>query len=219
MDMVFKDKKLAFLGDSITEGAVAGGAEFIYHALLKKLFDAKEALNYGISGTRIAIQSVPSANPIEDRYFASRIAEMDSDCDYVFVFGGTNDFGHGDAEFGCIEDDKENTFCGACRQLCQKLIEKYGQEKIIIILPLHRTGEENPFGDGSKKIPSKALKEYVCAIREIAKEFGLKIVDLWNEEELNPNIQGFENNFFDGLHPNQIGHRILAEKIWKACQD
>lgn len=216
--MMFKDKKLAFLGDSITDGAVAGKPEFIYHALLGKLFDAREVINYGISGTRIAIQTVPSLNPVEDKYFASRVDEMDDDCDFVFVFGGTNDFGHGDAEFGCIDDCEDNTFCGCCRQLFEKLISKYGHEKLIVLLPLHRVGEENPYGDGSKKIPNRQLADYVGVIRKLAENFGLKTVDLWNEKELNPNIKEYENNFFDGLHPNRIGHRILAEKIWKACQ-
>lgn len=209
----FEGKKLAFLGDSITEGACASTPEGIYHAILKDLLRAKEALNYGISGTRIAIQTSPSATPREDRYFASRIEEIDGESDFVFVFGGTNDFGHGDAPFGDFSDNTEYTFCGACKRLFQKLIDKFGKEKIIVILPLHRFGEDNLFGDGSKKIPSKPLEAYVRAIREIARGFELAIIDLWEEERLNPNRKGSESNFADGLHPNPLGHRILAEKI------
>ena len=35
---------------------------------------------------------------------------MDSDADVVVVFGGTNDFGHGDAKLGTFESRDPYTF-------------------------------------------------------------------------------------------------------------
>ena len=43
-----------FLGDSITEGCGTSYPEKIFHALLKKELNLKEARNYGVSGTRIS---------------------------------------------------------------------------------------------------------------------------------------------------------------------
>ena len=47
------------------------------------------------------------------------------DADGVVVFGGTDDFGHGDAPIGTPSDRTYDTFYGACHVLFSKLIEKY----------------------------------------------------------------------------------------------
>ena len=211
--MELKNVSANFLGDSITEGCGTSGADKTFHAVLAKKAGMKIARNYGIGGTRIADQKDRSQDPDRNRSYCERFPSMDDDASLIVVFGGTNDFGHGDAPFGDFSDNTEYTFCGACKRLFQKLIDKFGKEKIIVILPLHRFGEDNLFGDGSKKIPSKPLEAYVRAIREIARGFELAIIDLWEEERLNPNRKGSESNFADGLHPNPLGHRILAEKI------
>ena len=53
-------------------------------------------MNYGIGGTRIARQSKQSAEERWDKDFCSRVATMQDEADAVVVFGGTNDYGHGD---------------------------------------------------------------------------------------------------------------------------
>ena len=50
---------------------------------------------------------------------------MIPDADIVVVFGGTNDFGWGDAPLGTMEDRREDTFYGAYHLLLQKLIDRY----------------------------------------------------------------------------------------------
>ncbi len=72
-----------------------------------------KAVNFGVGGTRIAPQITPSAEAFCDEYFLLRAKKMDKDADLVVVFGGTNDFGHGDAPFGRIGDKDPATFCGA----------------------------------------------------------------------------------------------------------
>lgn len=63
--------------------------------------------------------------------------------DDVFVFGGTNDFGHGNAEM--IGDNRNNpyTFWGGMNNLCDYLLSVYDKEKICFILPLRRVNEMN----------------------------------------------------------------------------
>jgi len=89
-------KKINILGDSITEGVGVSSQDHCYINLIADRCGAT-CRNYGISGSRIAIQHTPSANPRFDLYFASRVDEMAEDADIIIVFGGTNDFGHGDA--------------------------------------------------------------------------------------------------------------------------
>ena len=69
---------------------------------------------------------------------------MQDNVDIVFVFGGTNDYGHGDAPFGKFEDRTMDTYCGALHYLMRGLIQKYPAAQIVFMTPLHREGENTP---------------------------------------------------------------------------
>ena len=210
--MDLRGKKIVFLGDSITQGAGATKKENVYLEVCAKKLGAK-AVNFGVGGTRIAPQITPSAEAFCDEYFLLRAKKMDKDADLVVVFGGTNDFGHGDAPFGRIGDKDPATFCGAYDALIEYLMATYGKEKLIIVYPLRRRNETATNGDGSKAEGSKPLAEYHDAEKAIAEKCGLKSVDFWNDGDLNPNTPDGNENFADGLHPNDIGHRLLGEKL------
>ena len=163
--MDIKGKKINFLGDSITEGVGVSCKENRYPDLIAADCGAV-CRNYGISGTRIAVQTTPSAEPSFDLHFPGRVAEMDPDADVIVVFGGTNDFGHGDAPIGTMADRTIDTFYGGLHVLYTSLIEKYPAAKIVIMTPLHRLNEDNPRGDGFKPRDVGVLKDYVEIIRE-----------------------------------------------------
>lgn len=215
--MELRGKKIVFLGDSITQGAGATNEENVYLEVCAKKLGAK-AVNFGVGGTRIAPQITPSAEAFCDEYFLLRAKKMDKDADLVVVFGGTNDFGHGDAPFGRIGDKDPATFCGAYDALIEYLMATYGKEKLIIVYPLRRRNETATNGDGSKADGSKPLAEYHDAEKAIAEKCGLKSVDFWNDGDLNPNTPDGNENFADGLHPNDIGHRLLGEKLAEAIK-
>lgn len=213
--MELKGKVINFLGDSITEGAVSTCHENRYTNLVAAKTGAV-CNNYGIGGTRIAEQLTPSSDPVFDKTFGSRVAEMEKDADYVIVFGGTNDFGHGDAPLGCMSDRTTKTFYGALHLLYISLIEKYPTAKIGVITPLHRCNEDNMRGDGDKPQDVATLKTYVEIIREVAEYYSLPVLDLFKDSGLQPKIPVIKEMFMpDGLHPNNEGHKILADKIAK----
>ena len=205
--MELKNKKINFLGDSITEGAGASIYENCYVEVLKRKFSLAEARNYGIGGTRIARQRIPSAEAKFDWDFPSRVAEMEEDADMVVVFGGTNDHGHGDAPIGCESDRTPDTFIGACHTLYAFLKEKFSCP-IVVLTPLHRAVESRE--DGIE------LKDYVNLIKEIAPQYGLPVLDLYEKSAIN--IATLSELTGDGLHPNDEGHEILAEEIGKYLQ-
>lgn len=211
--MNIEGKTVAFLGDSITEGAGASSAEYKYVEVFGRITGTR-VLNYGISGTRIAPQLRASANPTFDKDFISRVDDIDKDADIIVVFGGTNDFGHGDAPFGAIGDITDETFCGACYVLLKKIVEKYPQKPIILMTPLHRLNEDaliNEIG-----LPCNPLKSYVDIIRNTAEIFSVYVLDLYSISGMQPNIEISNELFFvDGLHPNDLGHRRIAEKLKK----
>ena len=132
--MELNGKKINFLGDSITQGVGASTKENCY---VEQFAAATGAVcrNYGISGTRIARRRVPYSNPDFDKDFPSRVPEMDPDADLIVVFGGTNDFGHGDAPLGEMRDRTVWTYYGALHVLFTLLLEKYPTAQIVIITP------------------------------------------------------------------------------------
>ena len=205
--MELKNKKINFLGDSITEGAGASIYENCYVEVLKRKFSLAEARNYGIGGTRIARQRILSAEAKFDRDFPSRVGEMEENADMVVVFGGTNDHGHGDAPIGCESDRTPDTFIGACHTLYASLKDKFSCP-IVVLTPLHRAVENRE--DGIE------LKDYVNLIKAIAPQYGLPVLDLYEKSAIN--IATLSELTGDGLHPNDRGHEILAEEIGKYLQ-
>lgn len=209
--MDLANKTVVFLGDSITAGSSATSDDKVFHAVLKRETGIKEIINLGAGGTRIARQKTPSEEAIYDDDFNLRYDRNGKRGDVIFIFGGTNDFGHGDASIGTPADDTVYTFCGALNVLLAKSIKDYGKENVILITPLHRTGENNLKGEGKKPVDGEPLSEYVKAEKTVAEKHGVKIIDLRNEKRLNPNDKENAKFFADGLHPNDDGHKLLAE--------
>ncbi len=209
--MELKGTKINFLGDSITEGAGTSSHDKMFTMLIEREYGAI-CQNYGIGGTRIARQKTPTEEKW-DRDFISRVPEMDNDADIVVVFGGTNDFGHGDAPLGTMNDRTPYTFYGALHCLYTALTEKYPDVPVVILTPLHRLNEDSPKGD-NKPAPVGTLKEYVNIIREVAEYYSLPVLDLFKESGLQPKIPVIQQKYVpDGLHPNDAGNEILAHKI------
>ena len=111
--MKLEGKKAAFLGDSITEGHGLESTEGAYWNLLKKREGLSEIYVDGIGGTRFTKQWMPSENPRHDNEFVSRVKNIPQDADVIVVFGGTNDFGHGDGLLGNRGDKSPHTCYGA----------------------------------------------------------------------------------------------------------
>ncbi len=218
--MILQGKTVNFLGDSITAGYGTTDRETcVFHQIIKKECNLKIARNYGISGTRIAKQKTPSTTSTHDLDFVMRAKEMENDADLVVVFGETNDFGHGDAPFGEFSDTTQDTFYGALHVLYTLLIKKYPLSRIVVMTPLHRTGEESTRGAGigndyKKPEGSRPLKDYVTAIREVAQHYSLPVIDLYATGTLDPNVPEIKQCYVpDGLHPNDEGHKVLANEI------
>lgn len=202
--MELKGKKINFLGDSITEGVGASAKEFCY---VERFAAETGAIcrNYGISGTRIARRRVPYDNPNFDRDYPSRVPEMDPDADVVVVFGGTNDYGHGDAPLGEMSDRTVWTYYGALHVLFTSLIEKYPMSSIVVLTPLHREDEE---------ARTPVLKSFVDATRQVAEYYSLPVLDLWANAGIQPRVPVMKTTYMpDGLHPNDTGHAHLANKL------
>ena len=218
--MNVKGFKVNFLGDSITEGAgVSDIANCRYDNRLAKMLEFSAVNTYAISGSRLAYQSYPSASPRYDLCFCGRAYDMDTTADMVVVFGGVNDYIHGDAQFGEIGDTTPVTFCGGVYFLMNLLREKYGNKPIIFLTPArcflrHEVDDLVPSVHAAKRVAGKPLVNYVDVIIETAKQFDIKVLDLYRDLGIDPHIpEQFEKYTMDGLHFNDDGHDIIAQKL------
>ena len=186
--MKLEGKIINFLGDSITEGYgtsdFEGAQEKRYSHLIAEKYGLKRANNYGVCGSRIARQQVVTDN-LYDRDFCMRCHEMDPE-----------------------------TFYGACHYLMRSLIERYPDGRIVFATPLHRLDEDNPHGDGQKSWEGRPLRDYVNIIRRVAEYYSVALLDLYAAGGFQPEVPVLRERYMpDGLHPNDAGHRILADRI------
>ncbi len=218
--MNVKGFKVNFLGDSITEGVgVADIPNCRYDNRIAKMLKLSAVNTYGISGSRLAHQSYPSASPRYDLCFCGRAFDMDVTADMVVVYGGVNDYIHGDAPFGKIGDTIPATFCGGVYFLMNFIRETYENKPIIFMTPArcflrHEVDDLLPSTHAAKRVQGKPLKNYVDVITETAKQFDIKVLNLYNDLGIDPHIpEQFEKYTIDGLHFNDEGHFLLAEKL------
>lgn len=204
--MELKNLTINFLGDSITEGHGTSAPYMVFHQIIKDKYNMKHAYNYGVGGTRIARQIVPTKESTKfDLTFELRSEIMDKNADAIVVFGGTNDYGHGDAPFGTLESEDIYTFCGAVNSLIKTLKHNFPNAKLIFMTPIHRVRENQ-----SSMPDSKKLEDYVNAILMICQNNNVPVIDLFKINPLDPTDMDIVP---DGLHPNDKGHAIMAQVI------
>lgn len=212
--------KVNFLGDSITEGAgVTDQENCRFDNRLAAMCQLGAVNNYGIGGTRLAHQIHPSENPRYDLCFCGRAFNMDPTADMVIVFGGVNDYIHGDAPFGQIGDTTPATYCGSVYFLMRYLRETYGNKPIIFMTParsfLRKEVDDRIPSTHAKKLPGgKALIAYVDVILQTSQQFQIPVLDLYRNLGLDPHDEECFNTYtMDGLHFNDAGHGIIAQRL------
>lgn len=207
--MELKGIKMACLGDSITEGHGVSDIANIYYNRLQRECGIGQLYIDGIGSTRIAKQKIPSDKPHKDLYFIPRVDDIDADCDLVIVFGGTNDFAHGDAPLGTPADRTVDTFWGACHVLCEKLIDRFPSAQLVFMSPLHREREDEPWGSNKG-----TLYDYAEALQTVTRRFSIPYLDMLQVGGITPNVPAQKIRYMpDGLHPNDAGHEKIAQRL------
>ncbi len=220
--MDLKGKKINFLGDSITEGCGTSAPENTFIEILKREYGLAQARNYGKGGTRIARQSeIKDPDNPRDKDFIMRAEDMDADADIIVVFGGTNDYGSGQAPLGSIDDSTMFTFYGAVRILCENLIKKYPSSTVVFITPLHRWNENGGLGTWKPEgVVQHPLCDYAKAVKEACERYSVPVLDLFSEGAMPYNIPEWSKKYStDGLHPNDEGHILIAKKLGKFLEN
>ena len=226
----WKGKKVAFLGDSMTQKRKNDNT--VYWEYLADLLGI-EPFVYGISGHQwdgIYGQAVKLKK------------EKGTDVDAIFIFAGTNDYNHGIplGEF-FRETQKEtnhngnqvvrkfrepvitdSTFCGRINTVMDFLKSNYPDQQIIIFTPIHRGfaqfSESNIQPEESfSNAQGLYLDSYVITLKKAASIWAVPLIDLYSASGLYPLQDSFskyfENAETDMLHPNSAGNYRLAKTI------
>jgi len=219
MIMELKGKKIAFLGDSITQGAgVADIENCRYDNVIHRRFGLAEHYNYGIGGTRLAHQMIPSDPARYDLCFCGRAYFINPDADVILVYGGVNDYIHGDAFFGSMADTTPETFCGGVYFLMNLLKNNYPGKTLAFVTPAHMcymgVSDQCVSPRPMKKQDAKPLQAYVDVLKARGEEFGIPVLDLFEKLPIDPNREADREKYtVDGLHFNNDGQLVLAQVI------
>ena len=124
-----QDKKIAFLGDSITAGSggtlTPDGSGLGYTDFIAKYTSAK-IINLGIGGA-------PFDGSNNDDALVNRYKDIPKDTDIIVLFGGINDLFAGAEHFGSPDELKEGTYCG---DLYSRSINVIPMQRSISLLPI-----------------------------------------------------------------------------------
>jgi|GEM_PF-579095 len=207
-----KKKKIACLGDSITEGAKANGWQ--WHRYIDKYFKENGVettiVNLGIGGTSVCTSSYVSASL---QPFVNRLNTIPTDVDVIVIFGGTNDWGN-NATLGAISDTGTETFYGAYKHMLEWFANNRPNAKILTITPLKRyyRGYTSTWTNAqtTRNTKGQLLQDYVRAVKEVSEMYAIPCVDLHNESGLNPVLDIVRTKYMeDGLHPTAEGNKKM----------
>jgi Lysophospholipase L1 and related esterases len=158
---------------------------------------AKQALgdsyavgNFGACGTTVSLDS-------ENPYMRSRAYALAKDFqpDIAIVMLGTND---ANSNFYCCQ----SSFVADYSVLLDAIKRLSSKPKVWVVRPPH-VFDETWLNGHVLSI------EVIPAVDEVAKQTGLPVIDVYSATD-NPKL------FFDGVHPNDEGAKIIADVIYHA---
>ena len=208
---ISSNKKVVFLGDSITQNAVINSEDFkgFISLLEENVNQNTELIGKGIGGDKVS--------DLLTRY-KDDVIKLNPDI--VFIYIGINDVWHKyDYGTGTDIDLYEN----GLRQIINDLKEN-GVE-IILCTPTvigENKGEftlVNQFKDiETMEIMNNDLDDYSDVIRKLSKEFDTKLLDLRKIfmqfiSENNPENKSKGVLTTDGVHLNNLGSKLIADEM------
>ena len=198
-DMISKNDKIVFLGDSITQaGAKPGGYVTLVAAELLEQMPSKKikVVGAGISGNR-----VPDLQKRLEKHVLRRKPNL------VFIYIGINDVWHSKNGKGTSKEDFESGLRDIIKQ-----IKEVGS-KVILCTP-SMIGEKT---DGSNEFDAM-LEEYSAISRKVASETESQLLDLRmafvnHLKKANPKNKTKGVLTSDGVHLNPAGNQFVAQQM------
>lgn len=197
----FNGKTINFFGDSITYGYIAASGNVEAHQATNqypKLFAQAVGAsynNYGRTGHTLADTAYGSIYNDLQTYGVS-------ECDFVVVSGGVNDW-----QTGVTENELKT----AMMNICTWLGNNFSGE-VIFITPINKAGR-NPI-----TTPTQTLQNVRNVITQIALEHGYSVVQGWEFPFPTSKDDPYYISamFQDRLHPTELGYSLYAQALRNA---
>lgn len=142
--------------------------------------------------------------------FVDRMSQIPTNSNIITCFGSFNDASKAKEHIGTIGDNTKDTLYG-CLNLFVTGVQNHCPDSIIgLITPTPWSVYNDVDGD------SEFAEQYVDAIINIAKKYGLPLLDLYHSSGLRPWDSAFKEKYFkddtgdgiaEGVHPLQKTHR------------
>ena len=176
------NKRIGFLGSSITFGSAAEGTSFVeYISKRNNCSYVKEA----VSGTTL-VDSDPSS-------YVSRMKTIDKNERFdLFVVQLSSNDASQNKDLGDVYDQEPNTICGAINYIIQYVRNTWHCPVVFY---------------NSPKYESENYQAMVNALNKIKDIQNIVVIDMYNDEEFN-NITPEQRNLYmaDGVHPTKAGY-------------
>lgn len=215
-----------FLDKPVFNGAL-GGTAMGRQDKEMRLADSKdslsmEALARAIAWKDFGVQQAARIRESGTEYFAATIDELEKidfeQVELLLIGHGINDYHSGMPIYNQEDAYDCYTFSGALRSALRTLQERYPQMRIVLVTPTYSwyiyyeeknvTCEVNNQGGG-------ILEEYVNAQIQVAESMGVEVIDLYHDFYPHNEWSDWERYTMDGVHPNEEGRKLIAEKIYK----
>jgi len=228
----WKGKKVAYLGDSITDKVHVGTASNYWQYLDADL--GTTAWVYGVNGA--------DWNGVLGQARKLK-AEKGDAVDAIVVFAGTNDYNGGvplgdwwsttnqlvecwgkqmEVRARRLPNRNPGTFRGRINVVLDYLKTNFPRQQIILLTPIHRGYAT--FGGGNiqpeESYPNARglyIGDYVGAVKEAANVWAVPVIDLNSVSGLYPlnpeHLRYFHDAKTDQLHPNAAGHERMARAL------
>lgn len=209
----FTNNKAVFIGDSITEGTGgntdADGKKISYVNYVDEALNFDMVLNHGKAGRTVT-------------YYGDQELSMDAnidnliniDCDIVVIYIGVNDYLYYDAEkrFGALDDGSTAGYCGALQSFVVAAERNYPDKEYFFVTMYPFLATDASTYTDYEGTPT--YDDYMQIQRTLADRYGYHIIDIYNSGFMSAkDTVTTEKLIPDGIHPNDLGHRMLGEHI------
>ena len=192
-------RRIACIGDSITFGAGVAATrktDAWTYILQNRLGDSFQVLNYGVSGATLQREG---DFPYRRIGFLKRLKKAQPEL--IVLMLGTND--------SKPYNWNAERFGREYEALVRELIAMPWPHRLVLMTPPKAFPEEKT-GVIGYDIQNEPIRDVIRPlVFSLGQSYELQVIDLYALTEEHPEY------FCDGVHPNEPGNRILAEKLVK----
>lgn len=221
------NKKVAFLGDSITASGSPSDPANMYHQVFARLSGC-QVKNLGQWNTTIA-RDVDNLTPTAQPFITRVTQENLSDCDMIVIFGGINDYAHDNLPIGNLFEDEiingktvkvansdTNCFAGAIHELINTIRSIIPLAPIVFMTPLQGVRDSDLRTNDRPNRNGDMLEDFRNAINEICAFYMVPVFNIDKIFNFDPHNETHRTTYYaDGLHPNDAGHIYIGKLLYK----